>query len=109
MGDDVLELGNIKGLDQEIEGAELHRLDGRLGGAVAGHEDDEQLGIHLADAAQRFQPRKARHAHVHNDQIGLNFGNKPQALLAAGSGGQLDFRRTKDPLERVLHVRLVVN
>ena len=67
------------------------------------------LGSSLADAPQGFQARDAAHAHVHDDQVGLELGDDPQALLAAGRGGQLDVRRIKDPLERVLHVRFVVN
>ena len=43
-GHDFLELGNVERLQQVIVRAELHGLDGGLGGAVGGHQDDEQLG-----------------------------------------------------------------
>ena len=109
LSDDLLELRHVERLEQVIVGAQLHRLDGRLRRAVGGHQDDQQLRVDLADAPQRFQARDAAHADVHDDQVGLELGDDPQALLAAGRGGQLDLRRIKDPLERVLHVRFVVN
>ena len=104
-----LELGHVERLEQIIVSAQLHRLDGRLGGAVSGHEDDEQLGVNLPDAAERFQAADAAHANVHDHQVRFEPGNQLQPLLAAGRGGQLDFRRIKDAPERVLHVLFVIN
>jgi hypothetical protein len=51
----------------------------------------------------------AAHPHVHQDQVGLEFGDEPQSLLAAGSGSQLDLRRIKNPLERVLDIGFVID
>ena len=96
VGDDFLELGHVERLEQIIVSAELHRLDGGLRRAVGGHQDDEQLGIGRADSAERFQAVHAAHAHVHEDEVGLEFGNDLQTLLAAGGGGELDVRRIKD-------------
>ena len=109
VGDNFFEFWDVERLKEIIVGAKLHGLDGGLRGAVGGHEDDQQLGVDLADAAKGFEAGNAAHANVHQDKVGLELGNKAKALFSARSGGQLDFRRIKDPLERVLHVRLIVN
>ena len=109
VADNFLELRHVERLEQIIVGAELHRLDGGLRRAVGGHQDDEQLGIGGADAAEGFQAVHAAHAHVHQHEVGLEFGNDLQPFLAARSGGQFDFRRIKNPLERIPHVLFVIN
>ena len=63
----------------------------------------------LAHAPQGFQPVHAAHADVHDDEVRPDARDQFQAFLAAGSRGQLDFRRIKYPLERVSHVLFVVN
>ena len=40
---------------------------------------------------------------------GLNLGMTFKPFLAAGRGGQFDFRRIKNPLERIPHVLFVIN
>ena len=49
IGHQLFEPRDIEGLEQVIVGAQLHGLDGRLRGAVGGHEDDRKLRIELAD------------------------------------------------------------
>jgi len=108
--DDVLQLDDIERLQEVIVSAEFHRLDGRLRGAVGGHQNDEELGIHLADAAQRLEAVDAPHADVHEDEVVLELGNNFEAFLAGRGGGELDFRHVaEDALERILHVRFVVD
>jgi hypothetical protein len=109
VADEFLDLHRVERLEQIIIRAELHRLDGGLRGAVGGHQDDELLGIGGADAAERFQTVHAAHAHVHQHEVGLEFGNDLQSFLAAGRGGELDFRRIKNPLERIPHVFFIIN
>ena len=67
------------------------------------------LGSICADAAQGFEAVHAAHAHVHQHEVGLELGNDLQPFLAARGGGQLDFRRIKNPLERIPHVLFVIN
>ena len=107
--DNFLELGNVERFEQVIVGAQLHRLDGRLGRAIGRHQDHEQFGIHLPYPPQGLQSVNSAHPDVHDHQIRLEFGNRLKSFLAARSGGQLDFRRIKYSLKRVLHVRLVIN
>ncbi len=109
VADEFLDLHRVERLEQIIIRAELHRLDGGLRRAVGGHQDDEQLGVGGADAAQGFEAVHAAHAHVHQHEVGLEFGNDLQSLLAAGRGGEFDFRRIKNPLERIPHVFFVIN
>ena len=71
VGDQFLELRDVERLEQVVVGAQFHRLDGGLGGAVGGHEDDQQLGVDLPNPPERLQPVDAAHAHIHDHQIGL--------------------------------------
>ena len=61
--------------------------------AVGGHEDDEQLGVGGADAAQGFKSIHAAHAHVHEHEVGLEFGDDFQSLFTAGRGGNSILKR----------------
>ena len=62
-----------------------------------------------ANAPEGFEAVDASHADVHQDQVGLHFGNQLEALFAGGGGGQLNFRRIKNALKGVLNVRFVIN
>ena len=75
IGNDFLELGNVKRLEQIIVSAELHRFDGGLRRAVSRHQNDEQLGIGDADFTEGFHAGHAGHAHVHQHEVGLELGN----------------------------------
>ncbi len=77
IGHQLLEPRNIEGLEQVIVGAQLHGLDGRLRGAVGGHEDDRKLRIELADPPQGFQAVEPGHANIAEHQVGLHRWNEP--------------------------------
>ena len=109
IGHELLETRDVEGLQQVVERAQLHGLDGRLGGAIGGHEDDRELGVRLPDAAQRLQPVDPRHPHVRDHQVRPDLGHQAQSLLAAGGGVKLQSGRVKDAAEGVLNVRLVVD
>src|ERR1035437_6764232 len=109
VGDDFLELQRVERLEQIIVGAELHRLNGRLRRAVGGHQNDEELRIGGADPAERFESVHTAHAHIHEHEVGLEFGNDLQPFLAGRCRGQFDFRRIKDSLERIPHILFVIN
>ena len=51
LGDDLADLVLVEGLGDEVEGAALERLDGRVDRAVRGDEDDGELGLDLERAA----------------------------------------------------------
>ena len=109
VGDDLLELGHVERLEQVIVGPELHRLDGGLRGAVGGHQDDQQLGVDLRIRRRVSRPLMPPMRMSMMTRSGLSLGISFKPFLAAGGGGQLDFRRIEDAPERVLHVRFVID
>ena len=106
---DLFEPGNIERLEQVIVSAQLHRFDGGLGRPVSRHHDDHLFGVHLAQSAQRFQAVHPAHAHIHDDQVGLESRKDFQPLLAAVGRGQFDVRLVKNAAEGILHIRFVIN
>ena len=62
-------LVEVEGLGEVVVGALLHGLDGRLHGAVGGHDHHLGIGALPADAAEEGQPVDARHADVEEDQV----------------------------------------
>ena len=109
VGDDFLKLGDIKRLKEIIIGPQFHGLNGSLGSAVSRHQNDEQFGVRVPNPAKGFQSAHAGHADIHENQVGLEFGNDLQALFSAGGGGELDFGRIKNPLDRITHVFFIIN
>src|SRR6266446_4122848 len=101
-------LVEVEGLGEVVVGALLHGLDGRLHGAVGGHDHHLRIGALPADAAEEGQPVDARHADVEEDQIeGLRLGlpKRGGAVLdgrdlVAGSAEAL----LEDPAEAVFVV-----
>ena len=75
VGDQLLDFHRVERLEQIIICAQLHRLDGGLGGAVGGHQDDQQLGVGGAEAAQGFESVQTAHADVHEHEVRLEFGD----------------------------------
>ena len=59
IGGAAFEDGEREGLLDEVVGAFPHRGDGRLDRAVGGHEDDERLGIELADLREHVEAARA--------------------------------------------------
>ena len=90
IGDQLLESGDIEGLEEVIVGPQFHGLDGRLRGAVGRHEDDRKLGIELANAPQGFQTVEPRHADIAEHQVWLHRWNEPEPFLTTGSGMKLN-------------------
>ena len=99
----------IERLHDVVERAVLHRLDGRLGRAKRGHEDDQLPGIDRADVLQRLDPAHPAHADVQEDDVrraGLHVGDR---LLAARGGGDVVIARGQHPRERVTDLGVVVD
>ena len=109
VGDDLLELGHVKRLEQIVVRAEFHRLDRGLRRAKGGHHDHRQLSVVLPDAPQRLQPGDAAHANVHQHEIRLKTFDNLKPLLAAGGGFEVEIGRFKNALERVAHIILVID
>ena len=105
----VLQLGNVEGLEHVIVGPALHRLDGRLRGAVGRHHDHDLLRVDLAQFLERVETALLAHADVHHDQVGHRFTGHTDALVARL--GALDFERflLQQPAKGIMDVLLVVD
>src|SRR5205823_4354160 len=69
VGDGQLDLVDLEGLRQVVVGAELHRLDGRLGGGERGDHEDHRLGRLLLGGAQHRESVHLPHAEVGDDEV----------------------------------------
>src|SRR5512140_38091 len=76
-----LELLEIDGLLQIVEGAELHRLDRTLDAAVCRHDDDGDGRIEFANALKELDAAHARQAHIREDDIGTKALEQLERLL----------------------------
>ena len=98
VGDDFLELGNVERLEQIIVGAELHRLDGRLRGAVGGHQNHEQLRDRSARMLRSVsRPVMPVMRTSISTRSGLNLGmtfspSSPLAAVASSISGEAKIR-----------------
>ena len=69
--DDDLEVERQRLLPDEVEGAELHRLDHRLRGAERADQDHDRVRIALPDFREQLQPAERREMRLGDEQIGL--------------------------------------
>jgi len=60
----------IERLHHVVEGAVLHRLDGRLRRAEGGHQDDQLLGIGRANMLKRLDSAHRPHPDIEEHQVG---------------------------------------
>ena len=79
-GHDVAKLPQVQRLEQVVEGAELHGLDGRLGGPVRGDDDHRQPGVDLADLAVGVQARHVGQADVEDHGVGRLAADRVESL-----------------------------
>ena len=80
----------VERLLEEVVGAELRRLHGRLDRAVSRDHDHLGAGIELAQLPQRLDPVHALHLHVQEDEVGPAVRIDPQRLAARRAGLHLD-------------------
>src|SRR5690606_37609625 len=103
------ELVRTERLGEVVVGAALHRLDGHLDAAVGGHDDDHALAIGLAVAVEEVEPAEAGHAHVAEDDVGLQLQRPAQTLLAVTRGEDLVAFFGEDEGNGLPETRLVVD
>ena len=88
----------------------LHCLNGRLRGAIGGHQNNGRTRIKLAQALKCLDAGEAAHAHVHDHQVRRQLGDQLQRFLAAAGGVQLQpFLLAEDALKRIAHIGLVID
>ena len=98
-----------KGFELVIEGPALRGLDGRVGRALAGHDDDGQRRLNLPDLGQGVQAVHAGQADVQNDQVNVGIFQAPHGLFGAAHADDLVPPGRKNVFECPQDVPLVVN
>ena len=66
----------VKGLFEEIRGADLHGLDRQRHVAVARNHDHRHADLEFLQPAQQLDAAHARHPHVGDDAAGTVFGQR---------------------------------
>ena len=85
----------VERLEQVVEGALLHRLDGRVGVVGRGDEDDGDAGVDLADPPVDLQPREVGQAEVEQDHV-----RRPRRRPAGRRPRRCGPRRPRGPPRR---------
>ena len=107
--DQCSQIGQFERLEQVLVGALLHGLDGQVGGAVAGDQDDRNAGVDRADAVERVEAGGVRQVDVEDDDVGLLFADDGEPLGGRARGTQPDVSAAERALEGVLDGRFVVD
>src|SRR2546430_9476879 len=99
----------VERLEYVIEGAELHRVHGRLHSAVRREQHHRHLGVDLAYTGKQLETRHARHLEIGEDQVEL-LGLEPLERLFATLGAhRLDPHALEQDLQHAAHLPLVVD
>jgi hypothetical protein len=77
-------------LAHEVEGAEAHRFDHALRRAECAGDDDQGVGITLAQAGEQFQAAVGAEPHFGDDHEGILRAEKFESLLGAFRGEDAD-------------------
>ena len=78
--DHLTQRAQLQRFEKVLVSAELHGLDGRVGGAAAGDEDDGTARVQFTKSAQHVQAGHIGQMHVKNDDIGLSLPGDVQTL-----------------------------
>ena len=70
VADHALELFKIEGLEQIVESALLHRLDGRVGTSGNRDENNRDAGVEPADLPMNLQARAVGQTQIEQDHVG---------------------------------------
>ena len=66
----------------EVDRAELHRFDGGIDRAEAGHDDEDRIDMRLPQLSQHVEPGHPRHPHVGKDHVEAAVARDGEAFLA---------------------------
>jgi len=91
-------------LAHEIEGAEAHRFDDALRGAEGAGDDDQSVGIALAQAGKQFQTAVGAEPHFGDDHQGIFRAEKFEGLFGAFRGEGADIvggELAAGPIEKI--------
>ena len=88
--DDHLHVEGSALLAEEIKGAELHRLDHRLGGAEGAHDDHHGVRRLGADLCEKLEPARRTEMEFGDHQIGLLEAEDLEGVARVGLGEDAD-------------------
>lgn len=107
--DRSLELLELEGLLDVIEGVMMERLDGGFRGGVTRNDDNERLGAVVIDVADDIQPIDALHAQIRHDDGAGPLPKKLDALGAAIGGRNVKAIGREQGGKRFRHALFVVD
>jgi hypothetical protein len=107
--DQQLEGIDVEGLCHEVEGAELHRLDGGLDCSVGGQHDDGHPLVEPAQTAHERDAIRAGHLDVREDQRRGFLLESGERLLCALEGVRLEAQPFHHDLEDAPRATVVVD
>ena len=105
----LAEAVEVHRLDQVIEGAALHGLDGRLGGAVGRDEDDRPFGVEGLDLLEDIQAGAVGQLQVEHDHVRAVLADLLQPFGGRRGGQHLDLVPLEDAAEGVADAFLVID
>src|SRR6267142_2598466 len=98
-----------EGFQYIIKRAHLHRIDGRLDRALAGHHDADHVGIDLHRLTDQCDAVDDRHHQIRQEHIKYLGPQRPERLLAVTKAHGFIALRNQGFDEDVLEFRLVIN
>ena len=99
----------LERLGHVVEGAGVHRLDGRVDAAEGRHQHDRRVGAQLADLAEQLDPGAARHADVGEHHVAIEVGEAIHRLGGTRGGAGLDSLVVEQRHDHVSHCGIVVD
>ena len=108
-GDHVEQFVGFEGFEQVIARAQLGGFDGRLGGAVRGHQDDRLFGFGRVKLRDEFQAAQPRHSQIGADDVKGLLARLLQAGVAAPGDGRIVTFGAQHFLQRRGGARIVFN
>ena len=99
----------IERLADIVIGAVLQRGDRGFHRGIAGHHDDDQVGIHLMQAALQFDAVGAAHLDVEQSEVPFILGHAGERVAGAFGGADLVAFFAKPFSQRIAHAEFVVD
>jgi hypothetical protein len=99
----------VEGLLDEVERAQLGRLDGGVDGPVAGDHDDVEVGVALPHLRQHLEAVHPGHLDVEQNEVGAGILEPPERLLAVLREHGLVLLVAEDHVHRIADVLFVVD
>ena len=109
VGDDQLDLVELEGLRDVVVRAQLHRLDGGLGGGERGDHEHHRVRRVLLGGAQDRQAVDLSHSEIGDDEVERLALEHLDGLLAALGQRDLVTRLLEHDREELAHAPLVVD